>query len=795
MNKTNIKEQITRYAEGVEAQNIHSLAPLLSLLQFEGKPVDLRFHFQLAPIYNLAVPKRIVLKTARQVGKSFSICMDGALRGMAVPNFHTLYIQPRFDQIKGFSNLMMRPFIHNSYVKAHIVDKSCEDSILIRTFKNGSRLHFSYCLLDADRVRGLSGISRVALDESLSKGTVVFILKNVKKNKVEKKVGFFSEQDLYYINIGGVVSEISESSSQTYLVCTKQIQDIKKGDKVISFDRNNKLVPSLVAKDASAHGVRECFTLTTVTGKQVTCTIDHPLMTNKGAMRLSDIVTYMYSLDTVIENQTEETIHKIVRVLKKENRDKLEDKIAKLLLQEKRRPLELVVNNNELDYIEKIRYTGAKETFDIEVVGTHTYLLANGMYSLNCQDIDSSFIPVIGETMSASRKYGIYQYTGTPKTTDNTLSEIFNDSSMAEWVIPCKNCLKLNVPSIDHDILNMIGLKTLICANKKCGKPLDARDGWYEHGNPHLRNTFAGYHVPQIIHPLHYTNENKWADLLYKQRTYTKAKFLNEVLGEPCDEATKLITVGDIQQSQNQYKNTIEDALKNRDYYETVVLGVDWGGGGALENSFTALAIVGVCPGSDKLDTLYCERFPMTMTPIDEIRTILTYATTFRVSYIGHDYGGAGNLREVLLLQAGVDPELIVPYTYVNAVRQEVVKYNKPGTGQRASYSIDKPRSLAIVVNMIKAGKITLPQFDRSYDITKDLLALQEEVREMPRASDVYLIVKAPKKTDDFAHALNYACSTIWHIKDCYPSLMDSHKYTIDADTQNMVNPANVNWD
>ena len=141
------------------------------------------------------------------------------------------------------------------------------------------------------------------------------------------------------------------------------------------------------------------------------------------------------------------------------------------------------------------------------------------------QDLDYDHLAVINEVMSASRSFGLKQFTGTPKTSDGTLGVLWNDSSMAEWVIPCSHCRKKNIPSLDQDLLKMIG-KTLQCA--KCGRSLDGRGGYYVHARPELQASYAGYHFSQITHPLHYGLKHKWQILLGKMEgpgAYSKAKF------------------------------------------------------------------------------------------------------------------------------------------------------------------------------------------------------------------------------------------------------------------------------
>jgi len=65
------------------------------------------------------------------------------------------------------------------------------------------------------------------------------------------------------------------------------------------------------------------------------------------------------------------------------------------------------------------------------------------------QDIDQDHIPIIKETMSAS-PWALSQFSGTPKTPENTIEGLWLMSSQAEWCIPCRNCKKLNVSATTH---------------------------------------------------------------------------------------------------------------------------------------------------------------------------------------------------------------------------------------------------------------------------------------------------------------------------------------------------------
>ena len=168
-----------------------------------------------------------------------------------------------------------------------------------------------------------------------------------------------------------------------------------------------------------------------------------------------------------------------------------------------------------------------------------------------CQDMDPDHIPIIQETMSYSR-FAMTHFTGTPKSMDNPLEGLYKRSSGAEWFIPCESCRHWNIPSVDHDLDAMIGDYNIHISEKypgtvcaKCRKPINPRHGRWVHRYPDRRWQFAGYHVPQLILPLHFSDPEKWSTLLLKREGFgnmTQAQFYNEVLGESIDSGQKLVT-------------------------------------------------------------------------------------------------------------------------------------------------------------------------------------------------------------------------------------------------------------
>jgi hypothetical protein len=392
------------------------------------------------------------------------------------------------------------------------------------------------------------------------------------------------------------------------------------------------------------------------------------------------------------------------------------------------------------------------------------------------QDMDYEFIPIILECMSAS-KLGISFYTGTPKSIDNTIEALWQDSSQAEWATKCTACNYTNVAGANHDLLKMIGKTTVVCA--KCSKPIQPRTGrWHHFKEPihDIGGTMFGYHVPQIIMPMHYEDGDKWKELVAKSEgrmNYDRAKFFNEVLGESCDLGLTLVSETDIRKaSAGGNKNDFVEACKQFSKCKLRVMGVDWGGGGAEAVSFTVVTLLGLNAGTGKIGCYYCERFPLSLPRDQEISTILDYFRRSGCHYISHDYGGAGDVREAILVQAGMPLDRIVNVAYTVAPKRNIFYWEAPVHGEvRGYFGLDKPRSLVLQAYCIKGGIITLPEYESSKNVTHDLLNLIEERKEVPRASDLVLIRRRPKFADDFAHALNFGCVAIWHKEQRWPDL------------------------
>lgn len=391
------------------------------------------------------------------------------------------------------------------------------------------------------------------------------------------------------------------------------------------------------------------------------------------------------------------------------------------------------------------------------------------------QDLDFSFLPVIKECMSASPLGPIELYCGTPRSLLNTIEALWTSSSQAEWITPCP-CGHENIPTVAEGVMDMIQPKGLSC--KKCGRLIQPRNGRWEHTVSDKANSFAGYHLPQIIMPMHYENPVKWRDILYKRNNIHPATFMNEVLGESCDTGMHLLSPNQLRDACSlDWKNDYSEAISHRRDYQHVVMGVDWGGHGRDMTSFTAVSLM-ACSSSGQLHCLYGERLLSAMTEVDEIKRIIEIYRSFQCQFLAHDYGGSGSLREIMVIQSGLEQECIMPIQWVSSAAQDLVTFKSPKKTTRAYYSVDKTRALSIALAMIKAGLMKFPKYEDGI-LFEDWLSLIEEKYETPYKSDFYLIRRNPARSDDFAHACAFASVCLWHTLDAYPDLAASFRQEI----------------
>ena len=413
-------------------------------------------------------------------------------------------------------------------------------------------------------------------------------------------------------------------------------------------------------------------------------------------------------------------------------------------------------------------------------------------------DIDYEFIPVIREVMSASLKHGYSVYAGTPTTTDTTCGILWSQSSQAQWIIKCPHCSFQNIPNPQQHLLQMLSQQGLICS--KCGKEVSPRDGSWIHAIQERALTFPGYHISQTVHPLHLIvdtvsgQRQKWRDLMSKVNTYSKVKLFNEVFGWPYDESINPLTLKNLIEAQHDIKlQTVNDILQYYDNYRCFAIGVDWDGGGALSESFTSACIAGLRNDSQRIDILYGKRWPKGSSPSDQAYQLMRWIDLFHPDLFAHDNTGAGFVRMQIMKQAGLlyTTTTPVPFTYTGPKKGDIVTLDK-AQQQRDfyNYTLDKSRSLALVIQTLKDGTLRIPKFNvqDTSQLAYDFLALKQDPRSM-KGSDVVLIGKKPGVPDDFAHAVNFAVMAIFQRNHCYPVLGERYNVQQLAQEYNNFSP------
>jgi hypothetical protein len=406
------------------------------------------------------------------------------------------------------------------------------------------------------------------------------------------------------------------------------------------------------------------------------------------------------------------------------------------------------------------------------------------------QDMDPDHVPIIQETMSYSRWATSY-YTGTPKTLDNLIYGLYKRSSQAEWFIPCHSCKHWNIPALEYDLDAMIGPYSdhisekypgTVCA--KCRKPVSPRHGRWVHRYPERRWQFSGYHVPQMILPLHFSDPEKWSTLLLKREGFgnmTQAQFYNEVMGESVDTGQKLISETDLKAAcLLDWENKKEPDPKcfvNLSHYKHRILAIDWGGGGEAGVSFTVLSVLGFRPDGT-IDVLWAKRLLIGGDHLAEAVECMRWSNLFNCDFVAHDYTGAGTVRETVMVQAGFNLERVLALRLVRSASQDLMVYKPPTEiNHRAHYSLDKTRSLLYTCQAIKLKQVRFFQYDwasqDSPGLISDFLALVEEKAESRLGGDIYTITRNTLLTDDFAQAVNLGCSALWHVNNAWPNFAE----------------------
>ncbi|MEM0325362.1 MAG: phage terminase large subunit family protein [Candidatus Aenigmatarchaeota archaeon] len=353
---------------------------------------------------------------------------------------------------------------------------------------------------------------------------------------------------------------------------------------------------------------------------------------------------------------------------------------------------------------------------------------ADAIYYDEVQDILYDVIPVINECLAES-KYMWKIYAGTPKSMDNTIEYLWQQSKMFEWTFKCNSCnkfLSANSKEIIFKMIDKSGIKCPYCSAKITLENI--KSGKWLAENPSGR--IFGFHIPRIVMAMR--NEKQWKEFLIKYETYPEDKFLNEVCGLSVPLGGQPISLIELESAIGAHLSSIEKIPEFK--ITKLVAGIDWGIIG--QNSFTILVLGGFNQDGKFLIT-YAKKFLETdiLSVIEQIKTILSRAN---VILVGADFGAGATNNKILAQDFKV-----AEFVYISGKEEIKVSHSK--------IHINRTQSIDELLLQIKKKNILFP-LDLQRDLFNDFLALREELTNS--GNKVY--IHNPNTPDDFVHAVNF---------------------------------------
>lgn len=152
----------------VQTGEVQNVAPLLpAMLRFDNQPFTLDDHPHMEPLFSVYRSKWTTLLCARQVGKTVSQAADMLITAGLLPGIRQLYVTPLFEHVRRFSNNTVRPMLQGSPMRVLWTGTKADNSVLQKTFLNGSTMLFSFAYLDVTRIRGATA-DFIRIDEAQS---------------------------------------------------------------------------------------------------------------------------------------------------------------------------------------------------------------------------------------------------------------------------------------------------------------------------------------------------------------------------------------------------------------------------------------------------------------------------------------------------------------------------------------------------------------------------------------------------------------------------------------------------
>lgn len=385
------------------------------------------------------------------------------------------------------------------------------------------------------------------------------------------------------------------------------------------------------------------------------------------------------------------------------------------------------------------------------------------------QDMIWELLPVIEECLFTS-EYKFKIYSGTPKSTSNTIELIWQSSTQCEWVVPCDHCGSARAKGGAGRTWNIlgesnIGRKGVICA--KCKQPIYPRcaEAHWRMMNPNpvgisgepIEIPFFGFHISQLMHPL---GEDGWIELLDKYKNNPRDVFFNETLGLSYDSGLRPLTPAQLKACCSPHVTMREEPLPGSSmdmgWFEKHVrhghpcyMGIDWGVGSGMKGTGNTYTVV-------SLATYVDHRFVVFNTkrltgeesePKRQVAYVAAMVERFRPRYIGADYGGGGDRNDTLIRMYG--PQRMFQYQYANMRK----KAEWSNTLRR--FLVNRTDVMTDIFNAIKRGDVfSFPRWEEwRKPYAQDCLNIFGEYNDKMHCMQ-YTV--SPGTTDDTFHSILY---------------------------------------
>ncbi len=373
-----------------------------------------------------------------------------------------------------------------------------------------------------------------------------------------------------------------------------------------------------------------------------------------------------------------------------------------------------------------------------------------------CQDVLYDPVIIVGNETMANSSYGFETYAGTPKTMENTIQSLWEQSTQSQWVIKCDACGQHQYV----DTVRSIGKEGIICL--KCGEYLDSfRGQWLDLNRPkemEYEPAFAlhGFHMPQLILPANLPKaverhgfsssiveraHERWTRILVKMNdpNYSQTLFKNEVMGVSDSLGERMITKEELEAICTQRVLLPIPNRAQMSGFKHIVGGVDWSGGGSDGVSRTVLWIWGFRAGINKLVTLFYKIYPGA-NPVNSIEDIALSCAAYNVSLVVGDAGGGAIANNLLQKRLGFH-------------RVTQVQYGAPA---RALTFNGEDRYIAnrttLIDNYLMLLKNKQAEFGKMEDMAIAIDDILNEYEEVTSAGKK-VWRHSPQKSDDCLHA------------------------------------------